>query len=107
MEEERERRLESLFEEGLEDTNERRNAADALPDAPPDEGTVGLAGRRTMATLGAAESIVDALEMAAAEVTRRAEHEAEAAKVRLHACLLPVCARARGKASDARLMKPK
>jgi hypothetical protein len=35
-----------------------------------------------MATLGAAESIVDALEMAAAEGVREAEFDAEAAKAR-------------------------
>ena len=88
VEEERERRLESLFEQGLEDTAERplqQPGADTLDAAaqPPDEGTVGLAGRRTVATLGAAESIVDALEMAAAEVARQAEHDADVSKVRM------------------------
>ncbi len=89
VEEERERRLESLFEEGLEDTAEKGAPGAALgadgPDgAPkPDEGATALAGRRSMATLGASESIVDALEMAAAEGVRRAEFDAEAAKVRV------------------------
>jgi U3 small nucleolar RNA-associated protein 12 len=83
VEEERERRLESLFEEGLEDTAEKGApvAPGADPDAP-DAGATALAGRRSMATLGAAESIVDALEMAAAEGVRKAEFDAEAAKAR-------------------------
>ena len=90
VEEERERRLESLFEEGLEDAPEKGAPGATNPDGTPkaaggDDGAVGLAGRRSLATLGAAESIVDALEMAAAEGVRKAEFDAEALKVR-HAC---------------------
>ena len=105
VEEERERRLESLFEDGLEDGPDRGRPSDAAPGtaAQPDEGAVGLAGRRSMATLGAAESIVDALEMAAAEGVRRAEYDVEADKVRVHVFTMPCCVscgRARVKRSD-------
>jgi U3 small nucleolar RNA-associated protein 12 len=100
VEEERERRLESLFEEGLEDAPDKGapGAAEAGPDgaAQPDEGATALAGRRSMATLGAAESIVDALEMAAAEGVREAEFQTEAAKARRVAlrALARACVRA-------------
>ena len=94
VEEERERRLESLFEDGLEDGPDRGRPSDAAPGtaAQPDEGAVGLAGRRSMATLGAAESIVDALEMAAAEGVRRAEYDVEADKVRACVSVMPCAA---------------
>ena len=104
VEEERERRLESLFEEGLEDAPDRGLPSDKAPGAAaaqqPDDGAVGLAGRRSMATLGAAESIVDALEMAAAEGVRRAEFDAEADKVRCVACDVPHAAARVGSADE-------
>ena len=101
VEEERERRLESLFEEGLEDVAEKGTGptAPGVDAATPDAGAVALAGRRSMATLSAAEAIVDALEMAAAEAVRAAEFEVEAAKVRALAIVqvaIPALVRAPG-----------
>lgn len=43
----------------------------------PDPASVGLAGRRNLQSLSAAEAIVDALEMAAAEAARLEEHRKE------------------------------
>lgn len=82
VEEERERRLESLFEAGLEDAPDRQAATEAKDDEPPGEGMSTLAGRRSMATLSATESVVDALEIAAAEVARLEAHNAEEEQVR-------------------------
>ena len=84
VEEERERRLESLFEAGLEDGPERPTGTDAKDEhQQPADGTTALAGRRSMATLGATESVVDALETAAAEVARLEAHSAEQKQVRV------------------------
>jgi U3 small nucleolar RNA-associated protein 12 len=87
VEEERERRLESLFEAGLEDAPDKPLYGDEAKQEHaenPGEGTTALAGRRSMAALGATESVVDALEMAAAEVGRREAHDKEQEQVRRH-----------------------
>ena len=83
VDEEREKRLESLFEAGLEDAPERRGDGAKQDDHAPGEGATALAGRRSMATVGATEGLVDAIEMAAAEVARLEEHHAEQEQVRL------------------------
>ena len=80
VEEEKERRLESLFEGGL--LEEAGPEAGGEGAAKEEAGGVGLAGRRTAATLSAAEALVEALEMAEAEVGRRREHEGDIEKVR-------------------------
>lgn len=41
----------------------------------PEEGAVALAGKKTQETLTATDSIIDALDMAEAELKRIAEHE--------------------------------
>lgn len=51
------------------------------PDAGPaaeDEGSGAMAGRRTLESLGAADSVVDALEMAAAETERLGKADPDA-----------------------------
>lgn len=80
MEEERERRLESLFEADLETTVADRDASAGAADAT----AAAPAGRRTLEAVSAADSILDALEAAALELDRmraadreRAEAEAE------------------------------
>ncbi|CAL8469217.1 g8758 [Coccomyxa elongata] len=77
VEEEKEKRLESLFEADLEEAAAPRQAGpeEQLP------GQVGpvLAGRQTLEVLSGAESIVDALELAAAEAERQRVIAEEAA----------------------------
>ena len=100
VEEERERRLESLFEADLERQQrqaEGEAAVGAGPDGPGGAGGGGQggagdleaaaaagaaapAGRRTLETVGAADSIIDALDMAAHEEEKMAEAAAEAAQ---------------------------
>lgn len=41
----------------------------------PEEGAVALAGKKSKETLSATDSIIDALDIAEAELTRIAEHE--------------------------------
>ena len=82
VEEERERRLESLFEADLEAQQERaeRERREAAAAAAPggaegDDGGAALpAGRRTLESVGAADSIVDALDVAANEERKAEEH---------------------------------
>lgn len=76
VEEEREKRLESMFEAGIE------NAADDRGGDPGNdtaEGAVGAAGRRTQETISAADSIIEALEMAELETQRVLEHRVSSA----------------------------
>ncbi|KAL0021070.1 hypothetical protein WJX79_008561 [Trebouxia sp. C0005] len=68
VEEEREKRLESLFEADLEGPSGRNNKGGE----GMQEGSVAPAGCKTLETLGAADSIAEALEMAANE---RKSHE--------------------------------
>lgn len=66
VEEEKEKRLESLFEEDLD-------AADRRPlgeEEPPEDGSSAAAGKKTLETVTAADDIVGALDMAAAEEER-------------------------------------
>lgn len=69
VEEEREARLESLFEADLEEPIEKQAPADG-------EGATAPATRRTLASLTATDTIADALEAADAEERRSADHAA-------------------------------
>ncbi|EIE21123.1 transducin family protein [Coccomyxa subellipsoidea C-169] len=76
VEEEKEKRLESLFEADLEENAASKQTG--LEEAPAETGTA-LAGRQTLEVLSGAESIADALELAAAEAERHRAFAAEAA----------------------------
>ncbi|KAL4458578.1 hypothetical protein ABPG75_013443 [Micractinium tetrahymenae] len=76
IEEEKEKRLESLFEADLE-------AADRAPlgqEQPGEEGAVGAAGRKTLETVTAADDIIEALDLAAEEDERMKEFEEDKAR---------------------------
>ncbi len=79
VEEEREKRLESLFEADLEQQQQRDEGAAANTADGPDAaaGTVAAAGRRTLDSVSAADNIVDALDMAAHQEEALAAHLAE------------------------------
>lgn len=78
VEEEKEKRLESLFESDL-DQQDRRDEEAAGGPKDNGEGLALPAGRRTLDSVGAADSIIEALEMAASE-TERQRQEMEAAE---------------------------
>jgi U3 small nucleolar RNA-associated protein 12 len=59
VDEEQERRLENLFDEGAEGDDRVRPSSEL-----PAEGEAGMAGRKTLETLSAADAIVEALELA-------------------------------------------
>ena len=71
VEEEKEKRLESLFEEDLDAPDrEPLEGVPGIPGADADRNTSAVAGKRTLETVSAADSIVEALDMAAAEEER-------------------------------------
>ncbi|XP_059667557.1 uncharacterized protein LOC132312981 isoform X2 [Cornus florida] len=72
IEEEKEKRLEEMFESDLDNAFENRYAP---KEELPEEGAVALAGKKTQETLTATDSIIEALDMAEAELKRIAEHE--------------------------------
>lgn len=77
IEEEREKRLEALFDTGQE------SAADVheLPNGEiPEEGAVALAGKQTQESVTAADSIIEALDLAEAESERIHSHKASKEK---------------------------
>ncbi|PSS04617.1 WD repeat-containing protein [Actinidia chinensis var. chinensis] len=74
IEEEKEKRLEEMFESDLDNTFENRYAP---KEEIPEEGAVALAGKKTQETLTATDSIIEALDLAEAELKRMAEHEEE------------------------------
>ncbi|KDP29196.1 hypothetical protein JCGZ_16585 [Jatropha curcas] len=74
IEEEKEKRLEEMFEADLENAFENRYA---LKEELPEEGAVALAGKKTQETLTATDIIIDALDAAEVELNRIAEHEEE------------------------------
>lgn len=74
IEEEKEKRLEEMFETDLDNTLDNRYAP---KEELPEEGAVALAGKKTQETLNATDSIIEALDMAEAELKRIAEHEEE------------------------------
>ncbi|KAI7751522.1 hypothetical protein M8C21_022434, partial [Ambrosia artemisiifolia] len=72
LEEEKEKRLEEMFEADLDNSLENRY----LPQQElPEEGAVAVAGKKTQETLSATDSIIEALDIAAEELKRMAEHE--------------------------------
>ena len=82
VEEEREKRLESLFESDLDQQDRRDEEAAGSATRDAGEGIALSAGRRTLDSVGAADSIIEALEMAANEAERqRQEREAAEANV--------------------------
>ncbi|KAG6519510.1 hypothetical protein ZIOFF_023004 [Zingiber officinale] len=74
IEEEREKRLEEVFESALDNLNEDRYAPKELV---PDEGSVGVPGKETKETLSATDLIIDALDMADTENKRMDQHKEE------------------------------
>ncbi|KAJ9178773.1 hypothetical protein P3X46_010630 [Hevea brasiliensis] len=80
IEEEKEKRLEEMFEADLDNAFENRYAP---KDELPEEGAVALAGKRTQETLTATDLIIDALDAAEVELKRIAEHEEEKTRGRV------------------------
>ncbi|CAH9137341.1 unnamed protein product [Cuscuta epithymum] len=78
IEEEKEKRLEEIFESDIDNTLENRYAAKEVE--LPEEGAVALAGKRTQETLNATDSIIEALDIAEHEAKRIAEYEEEKSK---------------------------
>ncbi|KAJ7550174.1 hypothetical protein O6H91_07G086600 [Diphasiastrum complanatum] len=74
IEEEREKRLETLFEAGLDDAHSGMHMS---KEDFPEEGTVGVAGKKTQESITAADSIIEALDMAEAEKNRLSMHKVE------------------------------
>ncbi|CAI0469364.1 unnamed protein product [Linum tenue] len=74
IEEEKEKRLEEMFEADLENPFENRFAP---KEEIPEEGAVALAGKKTQETLTATDLIVEALDVAEMELKRITEHEEE------------------------------
>ena len=79
VEEEKEKRLESLFEEDLDAPDRDPLEIDGVngtdKDARADHNTSAVAGKRTLETVSAADSIVEALDMAASEEERIKESQ--------------------------------
>ncbi|PIA54777.1 hypothetical protein AQUCO_00900986v1 [Aquilegia coerulea] len=74
IEEEKEKRLEEMFEADLDNSFDSRYA---LTEEVPEEGVVGLAGKKTKETLSATDLILDALDAAEVELNRMAQHKEE------------------------------
>ncbi|KAK6140125.1 hypothetical protein DH2020_026123 [Rehmannia glutinosa] len=77
IEEEKEKRLEEMFESDIDNAFENRYAP---KEEVPEEGAVALAGKKTGETVTAADSIMEALDTAEEELKRIAEHEEEKSK---------------------------
>ncbi|XP_009604198.1 uncharacterized protein [Nicotiana tomentosiformis] len=80
LEEEKEKRLEEMFESDIDNAFENKYGP---KEELPEEGAVALAGKKTQETLTATDSIIDALDMAEAELKRIAEHEEDKSKGRV------------------------
>lgn len=74
IEEEKEKRLEEMFEADIDGAFENRYAP---KDELPEEGAVASAGKKTRETLTASDLIIEALDLAEAEIKRIAEYEEE------------------------------
>eukprot|EP01018_Ginkgo_biloba_P035816 Gb_01027 [translate_table: standard] len=72
IEEEREKRLEAMFESGMDESADGQYAP---KEDFPEEGAVGLAGKRTQETVTATDSIIEALDMVEADYERLHQHE--------------------------------
>ncbi|KAL7137502.1 hypothetical protein ABFS83_10G097000 [Erythranthe nasuta] len=79
IEEEREKRLEELIEYGMENDSEKYLSKEEVPE----EGAVALTGKKTEETVNAADSIMEALDMAEEERKRIAQNEEEKSKGRV------------------------
>ncbi|XP_039138064.1 LOW QUALITY PROTEIN: WD repeat-containing protein 3 [Dioscorea cayenensis subsp. rotundata] len=71
IEEEREKRLEQMFESDMDYSNDRYAPREDLPE----EGSVGLPGKKTQETLTAADSILEAIDIAEEELKRIEQHK--------------------------------
>ncbi|KAF9597528.1 hypothetical protein IFM89_019442 [Coptis chinensis] len=74
IEEEKEKRLDEMFEADLNNPFESRYA---LREEIPEEGVVGLAGKKTQETLTATDLLIDALDAADVELKRLSQHKEE------------------------------
>lgn len=72
MQEEKEKRLEEMFEADIDNAFENKYA---LKEEIPEEGAVALAGKQTQETLSATDLIIERLDIAEAEEKRIAEHQ--------------------------------
>lgn len=72
IEEEQEKRLEETFEADLDSAMDHKYGQ---KDGAPDEGSVGVPGRKTKETVTAADAIIDALDTAEEEVKRLDQHQ--------------------------------
>ncbi|CAA2975134.1 WD repeat-containing 3 [Olea europaea subsp. europaea] len=77
IEEEKEKRLEEMFEADIGNAFENRYVP---KEELPEEGAVALAGKKTQETVNATDSIIEALDMADEELKRLAEYEEEKSK---------------------------
>lgn len=71
---EKENRLEEMFENADDDILESKYTPKV---EIPEEGAVGLAGKKTQETLTATDEIIDALDMAKQEYERIRQHEVQ------------------------------
>ncbi|MCL7047922.1 hypothetical protein MKW94_012302 [Papaver nudicaule] len=76
IEEEKEKRLDEMFEADVDNSFESRYALKA---EVPEDGVVGVAGKKTKETLTATDTIIDALDIADVELQRMDEHKVEKA----------------------------
>lgn len=74
VEEEKEKRLEEIFESDLDNAFGNRFAP---KEELPEEGAVALAGKKTQETLTGTDSIIESLDVAENELKRIADHEKE------------------------------
>lgn len=72
MQEEQEKRVEETFEADLDSAMDHKYGQ---KDGAPDEGSVGVPGRKTKETVTAADAIIDALDTAEEEVKRLDQHQ--------------------------------
>ena len=72
LQEEKEKRLEETFEADLDNDIEYRYGQ---KDDAPEEGSVGVPGRKTKETVTAADAIMDALDTAEEELKRLNQHK--------------------------------
>lgn len=72
LQEEKEKRLEEMFESDLDNAFENRYVP---KEEVPEEGAVALAGKKTQETVTATDLIIDALDVAEVELNHIAEHQ--------------------------------
>lgn len=72
MQEEKEKRLEEMFEADIDNAFENKYVS---KEEIPEEGAVALAGKQTQETLSATDLIIERLDIAEAEEKRIAEHQ--------------------------------